>query len=76
MSANGVDSPISIPNGSFKLPSGTYALVYTGLNWGGPYQFKFTFNGETYWLEPDSIPAGGQTEGAIWNRGMDITFTV
>lgn len=69
---NGVNSPLSA-TAEFTLPAGKYALVYTGLNWGGPYQFDFEFNGVQY-----SLPySGGGKNGAIWNLGeLDITFDI
>ena len=73
VTGNGVDQPLNIPNGEVTLPAGQYALVYTGLNWGGPYQFDMEFNGQ-----PLNLPynSGGKN-GAIWNLGnMDLTFEV
>jgi hypothetical protein len=69
--ANGVTQPLNV-SGAFTLPAGQYSLVYTGLNWGGPYNFDFEFNGQTY-----SLPEGNGKSGAVWNLGnLDITFTV
>lgn len=71
--ANGVSSDIN-ENVTVQLPAGEYSLVYTGLNWGGPYNFGFTFNNEKYSLTDD--PSKPLT-GAIWNLGnLDIKFSV
>lgn len=73
VTGNGVDQPLNIANGEVTLPAGQYALVYTGLNWGGPYQFEMEFNGQ-----PQSLPySSGGKNGAVWNLGnMDLTFEV
>lgn len=72
--ANGVNSAIDLPNQSVSLPAGTYTLLYSGINWGGPYNFKFTFGGVPYELTNDpSKPLFG----VIWNKGdNEIQFTV
>ncbi|TYP99443.1 hypothetical protein C7447_10139 [Tenacibaculum adriaticum] len=57
-----------------KIPKGNYSLVYVGLNWGGPYNFEFEFNGETYQLLNNPKK---ELEGAIWNLGnLQIAFDV
>lgn len=57
----------------FELPAGNYALVYTGINWGGPTQFAFDFNTYT-----PHLPVGTTDKvGAVWNLGnLDMTFSV
>ena len=73
-SANGVNNLINDPSEVVTIPSGTYSLIYVGLNWGGPYNFDIEFNGKPYQLKND--PSKLLT-GAVWNRGdLDITFTV
>jgi hypothetical protein len=73
ITANGVNKPIKSTN-SCSLPAGKYTLLYSGLNWGGPYNFQFTFNGVTYELLNDpSKPLFG----VIWNRGNnEIQFEI
>lgn len=69
---NGVNGPLS-ETAEFTLPAGKYALVYTGLNWGGPYQFAFEFNTVPYNLPYSS----GGKNGAVWNLGnLEVTFEV
>jgi hypothetical protein len=71
--ANGVNTPIDITK-TVKLPAGTYTLLYSGINWGGPYNFNFTFNGESYKLVDDPK---NPLFGVIWNKGDNsIQFTV
>lgn len=71
---NGVNGHIKSPSEIVTIPSGSYSLVYMGLNWGGPYNFDMTFNEQPFFLKND--PSKPLT-GAIWNRGnLDITFTV
>jgi len=56
------------------VPAGNYSLIYSGINWGGPYNFEFTFNGETHKLINDTAKP---LNGAIWNLGnLDLTFKV
>ncbi|MFY9825477.1 MAG: hypothetical protein WAM82_29155 [Thermoanaerobaculia bacterium] len=66
---NGVNNSLS---GTYpiNLASGTYSLAVIGINWGGPQQFSFTFNNQTYSL-PYS-PTGG---GVVWDPPV-ISFTV
>lgn len=70
---NGVGGPLTPAAQDFALPAGNYALVYTGLNWGGPTQFAFDFNTYT-----PHLPVGTTDKvGAVWNLGnLDMTFTV
>lgn len=70
---NGVSGPLTPAAQDFALPAGNYALVYTGLNWGGPTQFAFDFNSYT-----PHLPVGTTDKvGAVWNLGnLDMTFTV
>lgn len=73
LEANGVNGALSEQK-TVTLPAGEYSLVYTGLNWGGPYNFDFTFNGHQYQLQND---ASKPLTGAIWNLGnLDLTFSV
>lgn len=75
VTANGVNGPISMPDASFSLPKGKYTLLYSGINWGGPYNFSFSLNGDTpYALSNDSKKP---LFGVIWNQGNDsITFEI
>lgn len=57
VSLNGVNGPIS-GDYSVAIPSGTYNLSVVGINWGGPTQFQFSLNEQTY-----SFPF--QQEGAL-----------
>ncbi len=70
---NGVTSALTPAAQDFALPSGNYALVYTGLNWGGPTQFAFTFNDHS-----PALPVGSVDKvGAVWNLGdLSMTFTI
>ncbi|GAB5530457.1 MAG: hypothetical protein Roseis3KO_22340 [Roseivirga sp.] len=70
---NGVNGPLTPAAQDFSLPSGNYALVYTGINWGGPTQFAFDFNTYT-----PHLPVGTTDKvGAVWNLGnLDMTFSV
>jgi len=74
---NGVNNPLS---GTFplNLPTGDYTLAVIGIDWGGPQQFSFTFNGTTY-----SLPSSTEGSGVVWLGGSGvappnplITFTV
>lgn len=59
---------------SISLPKGEYYLVYAGLNWGGPYNFKFEFNHSTYELLNNPKQP---LDGVIWSQGnRDIKFEV
>lgn len=73
ISHNGVNKPLNPTAQEFSLPSGNYALVYTGINWGGPTQFAFDFNTYT-----PHLPVGTTDKvGAVWNLGnLDMTFSV
>ena len=57
------------------LPKGTYNLVYTGINWGGPYNFEFKINdGQPYQLLND---VNKPLVGVIWSLGNNsISFDV
>ncbi|MCE7995165.1 MAG: hypothetical protein HEP71_24515 [Roseivirga sp.] len=70
---NGVNGPLTPGAQDFALPAGNYALVYTGLNWGGPTQFAFDFNTYT-----PHLPVGTTDKvGAVWNLGnLDMTFAI
>ncbi|MDH7447651.1 hypothetical protein [Aquimarina sp. 2201CG14-23] len=71
--ANGVGGPLN-ESGTVQLPAGEYTLVYAGLNWGGPYNFDFTFNGKPYILANDPKKP---LYGVIWSKGDNgISFTV
>ena len=62
------DSPI------VHLPKGDYNLVYTGINWGGPYNFEFHFQEKKYQLLDN---ASKPLVGVIWSLGNNsITFKV
>ena len=74
LQGNGVGGSLNLPSEVMKLPSGTYSLVYVGINWGGPYNFDIEFNGQPFKLENDNAKP---LVGAIWNKGdLGITFTV
>jgi hypothetical protein len=71
--ANGVSKNLNETK-TVQLPAGEYYLVYAGLNWGGPYNFKFEFNDTTYELlnNPEQ-----PLEGVIWSLGnKNISFNV
>lgn len=70
---SGVSGPLTPAPQDFALPAGNYALVYTGLNWGGPTQFAFDFN-----AYKSNLPVGGTDKvGAVWNLGnLDMTFEI
>lgn len=73
INANGVNAPLS-ENSTVKIPTGTYTLVYVGLNWGGPYSFEFNFNSKNYKLENNPQKP---LEGVVWALGNDsISFNV
>ncbi|MFT6499934.1 MAG: hypothetical protein ACJASQ_000041 [Crocinitomicaceae bacterium] len=60
-----------------SLPADTYSIYYTGLNFGGPYNFEFTLNEATYKLLDGSAAAA---YGYVWNHGgpkpSDILVTI
>ncbi|MBE0620226.1 MAG: hypothetical protein IH605_06510 [Burkholderiales bacterium] len=62
---NGVGAPLK---GSYpaSLPAGGYTLAVAGINWGGPWNFSFTLNGQKY----DSNNASGN--GVVWLGGDGI----
>jgi hypothetical protein len=66
---NGVNNGLS-GNYPVSLASGTYSLAVVGINWGGPQQFSFTFNGQTY-----SLPYSPSGSGVVWTPPV-ISFTV
>ena len=71
--ANGVNKPLNAKH-QVTLPKGEYKLVYAGVNWGGPYDFKFKFND----IEP-SLPNDPDKHlyGVVWAKGdRDISFIV
>jgi len=71
--ANGVNSNLNETK-TVQLPAGEYYLVYAGVNWGGPYNFKFEFNNKTYELLNN---ANQPLEGVIWSLGnKHISFNV
>ncbi|MBE0620225.1 MAG: hypothetical protein IH605_06505 [Burkholderiales bacterium] len=65
ISLNGVGAPLS---GSYpvSLPAGGYTLAVTGVNWGGPWNFSFTLNGQKY----ESSNASG--DGVVWLGGNGL----
>lgn len=67
ITANGVSAPIKSTN-PFSLPAGKYTLLYSGLNWGGPYNFEFTFSGYPNPFKLKNDPSK-PLFGVIWNRG-------
>ena len=84
--ASNLDYTITIKEGTYTgpatqdspivhLPKGTYNLVYTGINWGGPYNFEFNINdGQPYQLlnNPNK-----PLVGVIWSLGNNsISFNV
>ncbi|SNR17286.1 hypothetical protein [Tenacibaculum jejuense] len=70
---NGLEQDLS-GTYTIKVPSGDYSLIYSGINWGGPYNFQFTFNDKLYELLDGS---GGNLVGSIWNLGnLDIKFNI
>jgi hypothetical protein len=61
-------------NTTVNLPKGDYVLYYAGLNWGGPYNFEFTFNKDTFKLPNNP---NQPLDGVIWSKGdNDITFSI
>ncbi|WP_299889542.1 hypothetical protein [uncultured Lacinutrix sp.] len=57
-----------------NLPAGDYVLYYAGINWGGPYNFDFTFNKDQYKLPNNP---NQPLDGVIWSKGdNDITFSI
>ncbi|HWZ45526.1 MAG TPA: hypothetical protein VNW97_18775 [Candidatus Saccharimonadales bacterium] len=71
MTLNGVSGPIGPSAYPIYLPAGSYQLAAIGINWGGPTQFTFTFNGNTYAL-PYSATGN---DGVSWTPTA-IQFTV
>lgn len=70
---NGLQKDLS-GNYTINVPSGNYSLIYTGINWGGPYNFEFDLNGEKHQLLNNP---SNPLNGAIWNLGnLDLTFKV
>lgn len=54
------------------LPSGSYTLVFVGINWGGPSGFTGTLTHS----DNTSTPVNGpnvQTVGAVWNQAYPVT---
>ena len=66
-SANGVNSALSI-KADVPLNPGEYELIAMGINWGGPADFNFTFNGKDH----KSAPTGN---GLVWKTDP-IKFTI
>lgn len=66
---DGVNSPLS---GTYpvSLVVGDYSLAFIGIDWGGPEQFSFTFNGQTY-----ELPYGNNADGLVWTPPV-VPFTV
>ncbi|WP_299712077.1 hypothetical protein [uncultured Tenacibaculum sp.] len=59
---------------NFEMPQGNYSLIYMGVNWGGPYNFQFSFNDRTYELLNDPSKS---LDGSIWNLGnLDLKFKI
>ena len=68
---NGVNHKISPSSHYLYLQPGDYTLVAVGIDWGGPEEFKFTFNGKTY-----DLPYNANTNsGVVWTPSP-IAFTI
>lgn len=68
---NGVNKALSTTN-QVTLPAGTYTLVYAGVNWGGPYNFKMEVNKELF-----ELSNGAAMQGIVWAKGDNkIQLTV
>ena len=68
---NGINSDLEMDY-TVNIPSGDYALLYSGANWGGPYNFHFKLNEQDFQLKN-----GESLIGVIWNKGDDkARFTV
>jgi hypothetical protein len=68
---NGVNHPIIKQSHYVYLEPGDFTLVAIGIDWGGPQEFKFTFNGKTYELPINTNP----DSGVVWTPAP-ITFNV
>lgn len=66
---NGVNQPLN-QDITVTLPSGTYQMLFLGIDWGGPAQFTVAFNGSTY-----SYPKSNTGDGLLFNPGP-VKFTV
>jgi len=66
---NGVDSGLT-GNFPIHLAAGEYSMLALGIDWGGPQDFKFDFNGVSY----DSGPSV-KGDGLVWYT-KPILFTV
>lgn len=63
---NGLQQDLSGTH-KIQIPKGNYSLVYSGINWGGPYNFQFSVNGgQPYQL---LNKADKPLNGAIWSLG-------
>ncbi len=51
---NGVNKPLSHKR-NLKLPAGDYTLAAVCINWGGPMNCAYTFNGQIF-----TVPASSQ----------------
>lgn len=70
---NGNHSPLHI-KANLALPKGDYFLLYAGINWGGPYNFEFTFQNKPHQLANDSSKP---LIGVIWNKAKsNLVFSV
>jgi len=70
---NGLNTQLS-ESVTVKLPPGQYSLIYAGLNWGGPYNFQFSFNQVNYELLNNP---NHNLEGVVWALGnKSIVFNV
>jgi len=67
---DGVNNGIENSRNFVNLQPGEYQLVAVGIDWGGPAEFNYTFNGE-----PQNFPLTGEGDGVVWNPAP-ITFTV
>ncbi|MBU2886057.1 hypothetical protein KO507_09820 [Gilvimarinus agarilyticus] len=70
---NGVNHPIPPSTHYLYLQPGEYTLVAIGIDWGGPQEFSFTFNGETYALPQNKNPT--PDSGVVWTPSP-ISFTI
>ncbi|GLB50443.1 hypothetical protein [Neptunitalea lumnitzerae] len=69
---NGISNALKSEQ-SLNLGSGDYNLVAIGINWGGPQEFSFDFNGKNYSLPLDSNPS--PASGVVWSTEA-IPFSV
>jgi hypothetical protein len=67
---NGVNHVIEPSTHFLNLAQGDYQLVAVGIDWGGPSEFNFTFNGNEY-----STPLNNFGNGIVWKTDP-IKFSI